>query len=131
MRKLKDSEIEFEVYRDKARYSVWVKYDNLKVVRKVEIHPVIDNGYYPLDRIYEILGKQIKRTTWDDEWHVSSTKVFKSVNHIPDYENFSYLDEEAYDGSILKSILKGRSLEQITREFQNISLCTEEYRRKK
>jgi hypothetical protein len=129
--KLRDSELGFCVCREKARYCVWVKYDKQKVVREVEINPVTGNGYYPLDRTYKILGEQVKRTTWDDEWHVSSTKVFSSVNQIPNCENFSYVDEEAYDGKILKTILKGNSLEQIARQFQHISLSTKEYQQKR
>jgi hypothetical protein len=128
-RKLRHSELGFSVLREDARYCVWVRYDKKHVIKQININPVTSNGHYPIDRIY-IIGKEIKRITRDDEWHVNLIEEFESVNDIPDQQNFGYLDEGAYDGKIIKPILKGDSLAEIAQTFPEITLSARPYKKR-
>jgi len=128
--KLRDSDLEVSIHREAARYCVLVRYNKNKVIKEIKINPITSNGHYPIDRTYEIRGQKIKRTIWDDEWHISTEQIFNSVNDIPDNEMFSYLDEGAYDGELVKSILGGTPLEDIAEKFEEISLHVMKYKKR-
>lgn len=124
--RLNKNDLEFSFHRKNARYTVHIRYNHEKEIKEIEINPVTDNGHYPLDRTYKIHKHSIERIVWDDEMHGGATKHYSSLAQIPEEEHFKYLDEDAYDGQLLRTILKGAPLEKVAKKFQEISLYAEE-----